>query len=154
PVLVERFPDLIFLPVGDALAAISRILDTLTNAIAIVGGLALLSGLFVLAGALAAGRRQREADATVLKVLGATRGDVVAAFVVEYGLLGALAAVLAALIGSVAAWAFVTQVLDLAYRPLPGLVAAVVVTAMALTILAGMLTTWSALSVRPARFLR
>src|SRR5690606_7505806 len=72
--LVERFPDLIFVPVGAALAAVTAILSTLSNAVATVGGLAVLSGVFVLAGALAAGRQQREADATVMKVLGATRG--------------------------------------------------------------------------------
>lgn len=152
--LVERFPDLIFLPVGDALAAIKAILSTLTNAVAIVGGLAVLSGVFVLAGALAAGRQQREADATVMKVLGATRSDVVVAYLVEYGLLGTLSAALAALLGGIGAWAFVTQVLEISFSIDAGLVLLVVTAAVALTILTGMLATWSALSTRPANFLR
>ncbi|MHB1103474.1 MAG: ABC transporter permease [Devosia sp.] len=153
-VLVERFPDLIFLPVGDAIAAIAQILATLTNAVAIVGGLAVLSGVFVLAGALAAGRQQREADAVVMKVLGATRGDVVSAYLIEYGLLGALSALLATLLGGFGAWAFVTQVLEISFRLDAGLVLLVVLGAVALTILTGTLITWSALSTRPAQFLR
>ena len=152
--LVERFPDLIFVPVGDALAAVTAILSTLSNAVAIVGGLAVLSGVFVLAGALAAGRQQREADATVMKVLGATRSDVVIAYLIEYGLLGALSAALAALLGGIGAWAFVTRVLEIGFRLDAGLVLVVAVTAVGLTILTGMLTTWSALSVRPVQFLR
>ena len=154
PLLIERFPDLIFLPVGDALAAVAAILSTLTNAVAIVGGLAVLSGVFVLAGALAAGRQQREADATVMKVLGATRRDVVIAYLVEYGLLGVLSALLATLLGGLGAWAFVSFVLEISFRLDPGLLALVVTAAVALTILTGMLTTWSALSTRPAQFLR
>ena len=152
--LVERFPELIFVPVSDALAAIAQILSTLTNAVAIVGGLAVLSGVFVLAGALAAGRQQREADATVMKVLGATRRDVVIAYLIEYGLLGVLSAVLATLLGGFGAWAFVTQALEISFRLDAGLVALVVLAAVVLTIVTGMLSTWSALSSRPAGFLR
>lgn len=152
--LVAGYPELIFLPVGDALAAVAAILSTLTNAVAIVGGLAVLSGAFVLAGALAAGRQQREADATVLKVLGATRRDVVIAYFVEYGLLGALSAAIAALLGGIGAWAFVTKVLEIPFAVDAPLVLLVVGAAVALTILTGMLTTWSALSTPPARFLR
>lgn len=153
-IIVDRFPELIFVPLGDALAVVAQILSTLTNAVAIVGGLAVLSGLFVLAGALAAGRQQREADAVVMKVLGATRGDVIRAYLIEYGLLGALSAVLATLLGGFGAWAFVTQVLEVDFSLDAGLVLLVVIGAVVLTILTGTLITWSALSTRPAQFLR
>ena len=111
--LVERFPDLIFLPVGDALATFAQILSNVTTAVEVIGGLAVVSGVLVLAGAMAAGRQQREADAVVMKVLGATRGDVVRAYLIEYGLLGLLAAVLAAGLGLAGTWAFVEFVLEI-----------------------------------------
>jgi putative ABC transport system permease protein len=152
--LVKAYPDLIFLPVGEALAAIAVVINAVVNAIAIIGGLALLSGLLVLAGAMAAGRKQREADAVVQKVLGATRGDVLAAYLIEYGLLGALSAVLAAALGVAGAWAFVTQVLEIDFALDPLLLVLVILGAIGLTIAVGALTTWSALSVRPAPFLR
>src|SRR5690606_34610586 len=101
--LVQDFPELNFIAVGDAIRILTSILATLSDAVSIVGGIAVVSGLFILAGAMAAGRAQREADAVVMKVLGATRGDVVRAFLIEYGVLGALAAILAALLGSVGA---------------------------------------------------
>lgn len=153
-VLIEKFPDLLFLPVSDAIAAIAGLVGSVTNAIAIVGGLALISGLFVLAGAMAAGRRQREADATVMKVLGATRGDVIRAYLIEYGVLGVLSALLAVGLGTAGAWAFVTYVLEIAFVANAGLILLVVVGAVALTIAIGTATTWSALSVRPAQQLR
>jgi len=152
--VIEQFPELIFVPVGEAIDALSGILAAVTNAVAVIGGLAVVSGLFVLAGAMAAGRKQREADAVVMKVLGASRGDVVRAYVVEYGLLGALAALLAAALGIAGSWAFVTQILEIDFYADPVTVTAVILGAVLLTIAIGTITTWSALSVRPAKFLR
>jgi putative ABC transport system permease protein len=152
--LVNQFPTLTFLPVRDALERISAILASLGNAVALVGSLAVISGVFVLAGALAVGRKQREADAMIMKVLGATRRDVITAFVVEYGLLGALSALLAAGLGIAGAWAILTYVLEIPFTFEPGIVATVTLSAMALTIITGIITTWSALSIRPARQLR
>jgi putative ABC transport system permease protein len=152
--LVEDHAAITFFPVGDALDAIGGVLNTVTNAVAIIGGLAVVSGLLVLAGAMAAGRRQREADAVVSKVLGATRGDVIRAYLVEYGMLGGLSALLAVILGTIGAWGFVTQVLELDFSANPALLAGVILSAIALTIAVGAITTWSALSVRPAPFLR
>lgn len=152
--VIDSFPELIFIPVGEAIDALSGILAAVTNAVAVIGGLAVVSGLFVLAGAMAAGRKQREADAVVMKVLGASRGDVVRAYVVEYGLLGALSALLAAALGIAGSWAFVTQILEIDFFVDPVTVLAVIVGAVLLTIAIGTITTWSALSVRPAKFLR
>lgn len=152
--LIAEFPELIFIPVAEAIDALSGILGAVTNAVAVIGGLAVVSGLFVLAGAMAAGRKQREADAVVMKVLGASRGDVVRAYMVEYGLLGALAALLAAVLGTAGAWAFVTQIMEIDFYADPMTIALVVLGAIALTIAIGTATTWSALSIRPAKFLR
>jgi putative ABC transport system permease protein len=152
--LVSEFPDLVFLPVAEALDIFARVLNSVTNAVALVGGLAVVSGLLVLAGAMAAGRRQREADAVIMKVLGATRGDIVRAYLIEYGLLGALAAVIAAALGLIGTWAFVELVLEIDFNVDPLVIIGVIVAAVALTIAVGTATTWSALSVKPARFLR
>lgn len=152
--LVQDYPHLIFLPVAEALDIFSRVLDSVTNAVAIVGGLAVVSGLLVLAGAMAAGRRQREADAVIMKVMGATRGDIVRAYLVEYGLLGGLAAIIAAALGVFGTWAFVELVLEIDFTVNPLVIVGVIVAAVALTIAVGVATTWSALSVKPARYLR
>lgn len=152
--VIDAYPELIFVPVGEAIDALSGILTAVTNAVAVIGGLAVVSGLFVLAGAMAAGRKQREADAVVMKVLGASRGDVIRAYIIEYGLLGALAALLAAALGVAGSWAFVTQIMEIDFFADPLTIAAVVLGAVILTIAIGTLSTWSALSVRPAKFLR
>lgn len=152
--LVEEFPDLLFLPVGDALATFARILSSVTSAVEVIGGLAVVSGVLVLAGAMVAGRRQREADAVVMKVLGATRGDVVRAYLIEYGLLGLLAAGLAAGLGLAGTWAFVEFILEIDFWADPLLMAWVIAGTIVISVAVGTATTWSALSVRPASFLR
>ena len=152
--LVERFPDLVFIPVDEAIGALTPLIDGISNAVSVIAGIALISGVLVLAGALASGRRQREADSVVAKVLGATRAEVVRSYVIEYGLVGMLSAVLATILGMIGAAAFVTIVLESGFSADPVLLVLVVVLASGLTITVGAATTWSALSSKPARFLR
>jgi len=152
--LVANFPTVGFIPVSDVLAQVSSVVGALANAVAIVGGVALLSGIFVLAGALSAGRRQREADAVVVKVLGGTRREIALAFLIEYGLLGLLATLVAAGLGAAAGWAIVTRLMQLEFSFDVWLVGLVALGAMAATILTGLATTWSALASKPAAFLR
>lgn len=152
--LARTLPDVNFIPIGDALNQALNILSQLGTAVNIVGGLAVLNGLLVLAGTMAAGRKQRESDAIVHKVLGATRADVIWVFVIEYGLLGAFAALIAAVVGIGGAWAITQGGLEVGFSADPVLILSVVVGAVVLTVAAGALTTWQALSTRPAQFLR
>jgi putative ABC transport system permease protein len=153
-VLTRTFPDLSFIPIGDALNQAVNILGQLGTAVNIVGGLAVINGLLVLAGTMAAGRKQREADATVHKVLGATRSDVLLVFALEYGLLGAFAAAIATLVGIIGAWAITQRALEVGFAADPVLIVGVIVGAVLLTVAAGAATTWRALSTPPSRFLR
>ena len=69
---------------------------------------ALIAAMLVLGGALAAGHSYRVYDAVVLKTLGATRGKLIAAYALEYLLLGAATALFGVAAGSIAAWLVVT----------------------------------------------
>lgn len=152
--LVAAFPDINFIPIGDALNQAVTILGQLGTAVNIVGGLAVVNGLLVLAGTMAAGRKQREADAIVHKVLGATRADVVWVFALEYSLLGAFSAAIATVVGVAGAWSITQSALDIGFAADPLLILEVIVGAVLLTVAAGGATTWRALSTRPAQFLR
>jgi putative ABC transport system permease protein len=153
--LARKYPDITFLPVGEALNQAADILGQLSTAVNIVGALAVVNGLLVLAGTMAAGRKQREADAVVNKVLGSTRGDVVKVFAVEYALLGGFAAALATLVGIAGAYAIIKGAkMEVGFAINPTLIIGVLVGSIILTILTGALTTWSALSTKPAQYLR
>lgn len=153
--LARKYPDITFIPVGEALNQAADILGQLSIAVNIVGGLAVINGLLVLAGTMAAGRKQRESDAVVNKVLGSTRTQVVRVFAYEYALLGAFAAALATLVGIAGAYMIIKVAgMDVGFGVDPGLIAGILFGAVALTIVTGAITTWSALSTRPAQYLR
>jgi len=66
----------------------------------------------VLAGALAANRRARLADATILKILGATRGRLTMMFLIEYALLGMATAAFGVAAGTLAAYWVVSRIMQ------------------------------------------
>jgi putative ABC transport system permease protein len=100
--LTDRFPNVSGIRVRDALDQVVGLLEKIGFALSAVAGITLLAGLLVLAGAVAAGQRRRIRDAVVLKTIGATRAQIRASFLVEFGLLGLTAGLLAAAAGTAA----------------------------------------------------
>lgn len=152
--LAGRLPDIRFIAIGETLEQITAALGQLALAAALIGGLAVGNGLLVLIGSLATGRRQRQADAVITKVLGAKRGEVIAVSVVQHLILAAFAALLAVPLGIVLAWALTQVMLDVQFAVDATTLAAVVAVAIAITGLLGAATIYKVLSLRPARLLR
>ena len=75
--------------------------------------------MLVLAGALATGHRHRVYDAVVLKMLGATRCRLLAAYALEYLLIGLATAIVGVAAGSLAAFLVMTEVMNLSFAWLP-----------------------------------
>jgi putative ABC transport system permease protein len=148
------FPSVATIRVREALATIEALTAKLALAIRAASGVALASAAIVLAGALAASRRARIADAVILKILGATRPRLIAAFLAEYALLGLFAALFGAAAGAAAAYAIVVWVMgfDFAFAAAPTLAA--VAAGLALTVALGMIGAWRILGEKPAAFLR
>lgn len=129
-------------------------LDNLSLGIRAASLVTLITSVLVLAGALAAGREGRIYDAVILKTLGATRGRLMFAYALEYAGLGLATALVAVAAGSLAAFAVVTQVMDIGFSfSLPAAVGAVI-GALVVTMGVGLAGTLRALSVPPARVLR
>jgi putative ABC transport system permease protein len=152
--VTERFANVSAIRVRDALAAVLGIMGHVAIAVHAAAAVALLTGVLVLGGALAAGQHQRIYDAVVLKVLGATRGYLLRAYLMEYGLLGLITAGLAAGLGSLAAYVVVTQLLHLGFAFQAAPVAAVALPGVAVTLALGFLGTWRALDRKAAPLLR
>ncbi|HEX5212730.1 MAG TPA: FtsX-like permease family protein, partial [Pseudolabrys sp.] len=119
--VAETFPMVTALRVKDALDAIGSIVTNLVLAIRGASGLTLVIAALVLGGALAAGHRHRVYDAVILKTLGASRPQLIAAYAIEYALLGAATALIGLLAGSLAGWLIVSELMHLrfAWLPLP-----------------------------------
>ena len=152
--VTDRFPNVSAIRVKDALEAANRILENIGLAVRLTASVTLVAGLLVLVGAIAAGHRRRVYAAVVLKVLGATRLVVMRANALEFLLLGGFAAMLAAAVGSLAAFAVVTQVMRQPWVFLPGTLAATALCGLLATLALGFLGTLSALAQRPTPLLR
>jgi putative ABC transport system permease protein len=148
------FPTVTAVRVKDALDAVGHIVLNLVFGIRAASMITLFAAVLVLGGALAAGHRHRVYDAVVLKTLGATRGRLMAAYGLEYLLLGAATALFGVAAGSIAAAMVVGGVMNLTFHWLPGPAAAAAVGAMILTVALGLIGTFSALSQKPAPVLR
>lgn len=152
--LVQDFPAVTTIQVGDALDTVNDLVRQLAWGMRAASSLAIIASILVLAGALAAGQRERIYDAVILKTLGATRGQVLRAYSLEYCLLGVITAVFALIIGHVAAYLVLTEMMEMTFSWQPLVSAIVVVLAMLLTILLGLIGTWSSLNRKPAQILR
>jgi len=152
--VTDRFPNISTVRVKDAIQQVQTLLASLADGVSAASLVTILAGLLVLAGAIAAGSRARLYDATILKVLGATRPRIALVYVIEYGVLGAATGVIALAAGTLAGWVIATSLLDV---PFTFDLKAVIVTVAgggAATLVFGLLGAVAALSVRPARRLR
>lgn len=150
----NAFPNVSVVPVREALETANGLLQQLAGGIRAASVVTLLTGLMVLAGALAAGHRHRLFDAVVLKVVGATKGQVMTTYLIEFAALGAAAGFVAAIIGTIAAWAVAQFVMDWNFVPSMGTLSAVVIGGAIAAMALGIAATWTALSTPAARTLR
>jgi putative ABC transport system permease protein len=152
--VVDAMPNVTVIQVREALTLLRGVLDSLGIAVRATALVALTAGTLVLAGAIAAGHSRRVYEAVVLKVLGATRADVLKAFVFEFCLLGLATGVIAAVVGAVASWAVVSKLMNFPWLLNAPLAAGVIVGCMVLTLIAGFSGTWRALGGKAAPLLR
>jgi putative ABC transport system permease protein len=108
----------------------------------------------VLGGALAAGQRFRIYDAVVLKTLGATRGRLMAAYALEYLLVGLAAVVFGMAAGSVAAGLVVTRIMEFSFVWVAQPALGAALAALLVTVALGLLGTFAALGHKPTQVLR
>jgi putative ABC transport system permease protein len=152
--VTDKFPNVSTVRVKDAIAQVNALLQELADGVRAASLLTILAGLFVLAGAIAAGQRARLYDSTVLKVLGATRATIAGVYALEYGLLGALTGALALGAGTLAAWLIVRNVFDVPFLFDWGAALLTVAGGGAATLAFGLIAAWAVLSARPAALLR
>jgi putative ABC transport system permease protein len=152
--VTDALPNVSAIRVRDALAAVAALVARLGAALSATGGVALAAGALVLAGAVAAGQRGRIRDAVVLKTLGATRRQIRAAFLVEFSAVGLAAGLIAALVGTAAAWGVVTFVMRSEFTFLPATLGGTILACAVLTAVFGWFGTAGALRARPAPLLR
>lgn len=152
--VTRAFPAVTTVRVKDALDVVNRLVGQLGTAIRVAASVALIASVLVLSGALAAGNRARIHDAVVLKTLGATRRTLIAAFSLEYMLIGLATAIFALAAGGIAAWFVVARIMTLPSHFLPEVAIGTIVFALVLTVGFGLAGTWRVLGHKAAPVLR
>ena len=152
--MAREFPSTTAVRIKEALATVSELLGKMLAAIRGANALTLLTGILVLAGALAAGLSNRIYDAVVLKTYGASRIQLMGAFIIEYAVLGLAAASFGIAVGSLGSWFLAIWILDMEWSFSPAVAITTALLAMLVTIAAGLMVTWRALAAKPAPILR
>lgn len=152
--LLAAFPGVSVIAVGDVVDQVGMILTQMSRAILVAASVAILAGIAVLVGAIAAARQSRSYDSVILKTLGATRMQLLGGQALEYGLLAALLALVALALGSIAGWFVIVQIFDFTWAPDWHVVLATLAAGALLTLGIGLAGALPLLSVRPARALR
>jgi putative ABC transport system permease protein len=150
----QNFPGIASVDVREALGTVEALVGKLALAVRAATGVALVTSVLVLAGALAANRRARLADATILKILGATRRRLTVMFLIEYAILGGATAAFGVGAGTLIAWGVVRRIMlsDFVFDWSSALAAAG--GGLAFTVGLGMIGAWRILGLKPAVFLR
>lgn len=152
--VAKEFPNISSVRVRDALLAVDKIVSQLALAIRASSAIALIASILVLGGALAATARSRQHESVILKTLGATRGTLIRAMLVEYALLGGIAIVFGLICGAIGAGLVVGKIMNLDFV-IPWLpIVSTAFSAFLITIILGMIGTWHLLGQKPAPYLR
>ncbi|TCU59803.1 putative ABC transport system permease protein [Novosphingobium sp. PhB57] len=117
PRLARAFPSSSVIETGTLLRDARGLLDQMTLAILAAASVAVLAGLAVLFGAIAAARASRTYDNVILRVLGASRGQLLLLQLAEYGLIAAVLALVALAAGSAMAWAVIVKLFEFDWLP-------------------------------------
>ncbi len=115
--MVRRFPSSSVVDIGEVLVEARTLLEQVALATLAAAAVAVLAGLAVLMGAIAAARAARMYDTVVLRVLGASRRQVLMMQLAEYGLIALALALVALGMGAGLGWVIITQLFEFDWLP-------------------------------------
>jgi putative ABC transport system permease protein len=152
--LVRAFPASSVIETGGLLRDARALLTQMSVAILAAASVTVLAGIAVLLGAIAAARAARIYDTVILRVLGASRRQLLLLQVAEYGLLAAILAVVALALGSAIGWVVVVEIFEFDWLPDWPTVLAVLGGGLLLVVAFALAGSLALLRAKPAQALR
>ncbi|WP_128893122.1 ABC transporter permease [Erythrobacter sp. HKB08] len=152
--LVQALPSASVIEIGGVLEQARTILTQVGVATFAAASVAVLAGLAVLIGAIAAARAARTYDTVVLRVLGASRRQVLLMQLAEYGLLALVLAGVALAIGTGLGWLVITQLFEFDWLPDWGEILAVLGAGLLFVLVFALAGSLPLLRAKPAQALR
>ena len=152
--LVTAFPASSVIEVGPLLTEARDILDQVALAILAAASVAVLAGVAVLLGAIAAARAARLYDSVILRVLGASRRQLLLLQLGEFGLLAAILGLVALALGTGLGWLVVVKLFEFEWLPDWPYILGVLGAGVALVLAFALGASLPVLRARPAQSLR
>ncbi len=152
--MVQAFPSSSVVEVGEVLVQARTLLEQVGLATLAAAAVAVLAGLAVLMGAIAAARAARTYDTVVLRVLGASRRQILGLQLAEYGLIASALALVALALGSSLAWVIITQLFEFDWLPDWGIVLSVLGLGLVMVLAFALGGSLPLLRAKPAQALR
>lgn len=152
--LVRTFPSSSVIEVGGVLTQARDLLRQVSLAILAAASVAVLAGIAVLLGAIATARASRIYDNVILRVLGASRRQLLGLQLAEYALLATVLAGVALILGTGTAWLVVVKLFEFDWLPDWSAVLTTLGLGLALVIVFALAASLPLLRAKPARALR
>ncbi len=152
--LVTAYPNISAIDVREVLASVKEVIDNVTLAISIVGGIALFGGVLILVGAVAMTKFQRVYETAILRTLGASSRTLAAMLAGEYTALGLLAGVIGSAGALALSWAVCRFVFEIDWKPATGILIAGAVITTILVAVIGVVASGDVLRRKPLATLR
>lgn len=146
--LARAFPEAPAVLVAEVMAFLEMAVDGVGRTLLALSAATGVAAFLVLIGAVAASLRRRFREAILLKVLGATRRQVLVTTAIELALTGLVAALVALVLGNLAAWVAIASLIE--FQPVLAAVFPWLAAAIALPAATGLVAACWALS-QPAR---
>ncbi len=152
--VVREHPNISALDIGLILESVRLFLDKIAMAVQFMALFSIITGLIVLASAIAISRYQRARESVLLRTIGASRAQVRGIQLLEYLLLGILACFTGLILSIGSGWLLSVFYFDLSFVPnLPALSLAAAVIVI-LTLIVGVINMQGILNRKPLEVLR
>jgi putative ABC transport system permease protein len=114
--LVREYPNLTVIDVAALMQQVRGIMQKMSSTIEYVFAFSLIAGVAVLYAALVATREERIAEATLMRVFGASRRQVAIAYVAEFACIGFIAAFVAVIAANLLAYYLSVTILNIPFQ--------------------------------------
>lgn len=152
--LVKQFPNFLLIDVAQVLSQVQTMITQVSRAVQFVFLFTLLAGLVVLYAAIASTQDERLYQATIMRTLGASRGQLARANLAEFAVIGALAGLIAVAGANALGYVLAQRVINVGYEFSIALWGIGIIGTVLGVMLAGHLGTRHVLRIAPLRVLR
>ncbi len=152
--ITRAFPNISAVRISESLAQFQEIVGHISTAVQVTALFSLVSGVMVLASALAASLHSRAYDTMMFKVLGARKRDILALFLAEWLCIAFVTGLLSCAFGAVGAWLILQRLEWVEFHLLYGRVAAVMLLTLLFIAATGLLLNARTFALKPGVILR